>query len=122
MPSLPFLHQGLARSILIFLFIMGTWSAINFFRGKGLDAAFRGALVVGEISFLAQGVLGLIMVILGLHPADWLHLLYGVLVAIAWPGVYIYTQARQERAEAGLYAIISFFMFGLAIRAIMTGG
>ena len=122
MPSLPFIHTGLARSILIFLFAMVAWAALNFFRGKGLDAGYRGALIIGEILFLAQGVLGVIMVILGLRPADWLHLLYGVLVAFSWPGVYIYTQARQERAEAGIYAIVSFFMFGLAIRAIMTGG
>ena len=119
---MPFLHQQLAQTVIFYLFAMGAWSALNFFRGKGVDPSYRGALVIGEIVMLAQGVLGVIMLILGLRPADLLHLLYGVLVAFSWPGVYIYTQARQGRAEAGIYAIVSFFMFGLAIRAIMTGG
>ena len=55
-------------------------------------------------------------------PADMLHLLYGVLVAFGWPGVYIYTHAHSTRREAALYALMSFFMFGLALRAVITGG
>ena len=116
------LHQQLAQTIVFYLLAMGAWAALNFFRGKGIDSSYWGALVIGEVLFLAQGVLGVVMLILGLRPADLLHFLYGVLVAFSWPGVYIYTQARQGRAEAGLYAIVSFFVFGLAIRAIMTGG
>lgn len=122
MPSLPFIHERIALSVILYALVMGAWAALNFFRGKGIDSSYWGALVIGEILFLAQGVLGIVMLILGLRPADLLHLLYGVLVAFSWPGVYIYTQARQGRAEAGVYAIVSFFMFGLAIRAIMTGG
>ena len=122
MPSLSFIHGRLAQTVILYAFAMGAWSAVNFFRGKGIDSSYWGALVIGEIMLLTQGVLGVIMLILGLRPPDLLHLLYGVLVAFSWPGVYIYTQARQGRAEAGVYAMVSFFMFGLAIRAIMTGG
>jgi hypothetical protein len=122
MPALPFFHERLAQTVIFYTFAMGAWAALNFFRGKGIDPSYWGALIIGEMMFLAQGVLGVIMLILGLLPRDLLHLLYGVLVAVSWPGVYIYTQARQERAEAGVYAMISFFMFGLALRAIMTGG
>lgn len=122
MPSLSSIHELLSRSIILFALVMGAWAAVNFFRGKGIDSNYWGAIVIGEILFLAQGVLGIVMLILGLRPADLLHILYGVLVAFAWPGVYIYTQARQGRAESAIYAIVSFFMFGLAIRAIMTGG
>ena len=115
------LHDNLARTIILYIFAMGAWAAVNFFRGKGIDPNYWGALVIGEIVMLAQGVLGILMVVTGLLPRDLLHILYGVLVAFSWPGVYIYTNARQERAEAGIYAIVSFFMFGLAIRAQMTG-
>ncbi len=120
--SLPFIHSRLALTVILYAFVMGAWAALNFFRGKGIGSNYWGALVIGEIMLLVQGVLGLIMVIMGLRPADLLHFLYGVLVAFSWPGVYIYTNARQGRAEAGIYGVVSFFMFGLAIRAIMTGG
>ena len=119
--SLPLLHSRLAITVILYALAMGAWAAANFFRGKGISSNYWGALVIGEIVMLAQGILGLIMVVMGLLPHDLLHFLYGVLVALSWPGVYIYTNARQGRAEAGIYAIVSFFIFGLAIRALMTG-
>jgi hypothetical protein len=67
-------------------------------------------------------VIGALMVVTGLRPADLLHFLYGVLVALGWPAVYIYTSARTTRTEAAMYALVSFAIFGLAIRGIMTGG
>ena len=71
---------------------------------------------------LAQGVLGIVLVVSGHMPADIIHFLYGVLVALSWPGAYVYTNARAGRREAAIYALVSFFIFGLAVRAIMTGG
>jgi hypothetical protein len=119
---LQFIHSRLALSIIIYAFAMGAWAALIFFRKKEIDSSYWGALVIGEVAMLVQGVLGILMFIFGLRPADILHILYGVLVAFSWPGTYIYTHARQGRAEAGIYAMVSFFIFGLAIRAIMTGG
>jgi heme A synthase len=119
---LQLIHGRLALTILLYTFAMGAWAALIFFRNRGIESSYWGALVIGEVVMLAQGVLGLVMVIVGLHPADILHFLYGVLVAFSWPGTYIYTHARQGRAEAGIYSIVSFFIFGLAIRALMTGG
>ena len=119
---LTLVHSRLALTIILYTFAMGAWAAMLFFRKKEMDASYWGALVIGEIVMLAQGILGLILVITGERPADLLHFLYGVLVALSWPGTYIYTHARQGRAEAGIYAVVSFFVFGLAIRALMTGG
>ncbi len=115
------LHSRLALTVILFAFTMGAWAAFLFFRGKGIDSSYWGALVIGEFLMLAQGVIGLVMVVTGLRPADLLHFLYGFLVALTWPGTYVYTNARQARAEAGIYAIVSFFIFGLSIRALMTG-
>ena len=63
--SLSFIHARLAQSVILFAFAMGAWAAFNFFRGKGIDSNYRGALVIGEILFLAQGILGIVMLILG---------------------------------------------------------
>src|SRR3972149_4511371 len=104
---MPLLHSRLALTVILFAFAMGAWAAFLFFRGKGIDSSYWGALVIGEILMIAQGVVGLLMVLSGLRPADLLHLLYGFLVVLAWPGVYVYTNARQGRPEAGIYALVS---------------
>jgi hypothetical protein len=115
------LHCRIALSTLFFAFALGAWGAVNFVMVRRVNSNFLGALVIGEILVLIQGVLGLVLVVTGRWPADGLHFLYGVTIAIAWPGVYTYTHAETSRRVMGIYAIVSFFMFGLAIRAMMTG-
>lgn len=116
-----FIHSRIALSAVLFAFALGVWAAWDFVRGRGISPSYRGALLIGEVLMLAQGALGILLVLTGALPGDLLHFLYGVLVALSWPAVYIYTNARMGRSEAGIYALVSFFIFGLAIRAIMTG-
>jgi hypothetical protein len=115
------LHCRIALSTLFFALALGAWGAMNFVLLRGVNSNYLGALVIGEILVLLQGVLGVILVVSGKWPADGLHFLYGVTIAISWPGVYAYTHAETSRREMGIYAIVSFFMFGLAVRAMMTG-
>ena len=122
MDTITFIHSRLALTAIFFSLAMGIWAAWNYFRGRGVSASYWGALIIGEIVMLGQGLFGIALLIGGQRPADMLHLLYGVLVALSWPGVYVYTNARAGRREAALYALVSFFVFGLAIRAVMTGG
>lgn len=118
---LVFIHNRIAVSAIVFAFIMGVWAAWNYFRRQGVSPSYWGALIVGELLMLVQGVIGILLVLIGARPGDFLHFLYGVLVALCWPAVYIYTNARAGRNEAGVYAFVSFFIFGLALRAQMTG-
>ena len=122
MESIVFIHNRLALTAIFYTVAMGIWAAWSYFRGQGVNSNYWGALVIGEIVMIGQGVLGVILLVSGRTPGDIIHFLYGVLVALAWPGVYVYTHARAGRSEAALYAIVSFFLFGLAVRAIMTGG
>ncbi len=115
------LHCRIALSTLFFALALGVWGALNFVLMRGVSSNYFGALVIGEILVLLQGVLGVILVLTGRWPADALHFLYGVTIAIAWPGVYTYTHAETSRREIGIYAIVSFFVFGLAVRAMTTG-
>ena len=122
MDTMAFIHGRIAQTTILFAFAMGAWAAWNYFRKEGVNSNYWGALIIGEILVIGQGVIGLAMVLLGKTPADLIHFLYGVLVALGWPAVYIYTNARATRNEAAIYALVSFFIFGLGIRAIMTGG
>lgn len=116
------LHSRIAITAVLFAFALGAWATFEFVRGRGISPSYWGAVVIGEILMLAQGLFGMVLVLNAAAPRDPLHFLYGVLVALGWPAVYIYTNARTGRSEAGFYALVSFFIFGLAIRAIMTGG
>lgn len=120
--TVAFVHSRLALTAILYALAMGVWAAWSYFRGQGVNSNYWGALIIGEIVMIGQGVIGVILVLSGHTPSDIIHFLYGVLVALSWPGVYVYTNARATRSEAALYAIVSFFIFGLAVRAIMTGG
>jgi len=120
--TIVFIHTRLAITATLFALVMGIWAAWSYFRGHTISPNFWGALIIGEGLMLGQGLVGIVLVVGGERPADVLHFLYGVLVALSWPGVYIYTNARAGRSEAALYALVSLFIFGLSIRAIMTGG
>ena len=122
MQTIVFIHSRLALTAIFYALAMGIWAAWSYLRGQSISSNYWGALVIGEMVMLAQGVIGIVMVLSGKMPADIIHFLYGVLVALSWPGVYVYTNARAGRREAAIYALVSFFIFGLAVRAIMTGG
>lgn len=122
METLTFLHGRLAQTTILFALAMGAWAAWGYFRKTGINSSYWGALIIGEILVVGQGILGVWLVVSGARPADLLHFLYGALVALGWPAVYLYTNARATRVEAALYALVSFAIFGLAIRGTMTGG
>lgn len=122
METIVIIHSRLAVTAALFALAMGAWAAWNYLRGHGVGSNYWGALFIGEALMIGQGVIGIVLLIAGERPTDVLHFLYGVLVALSWPGVYVYTNARAGRSEAALYALVSFFIFGLVIRAIMTGG
>jgi hypothetical protein len=115
------IHCRVGLSVSFFSFILGVWGIIAFLRGSGVTGSYFGALVVGEILVIAQALLGVILVLAGEWPMDALHFLYGVVVILMWVMVYIYTKGGTTRREILIYAVVSFFMMGLAIRGIMTG-
>jgi hypothetical protein len=117
-----FFHSRLAITVILFAFALGVWGAINYLRGQGVGSSYWGALIIGEIVAIVQALVGVILIFTVQVPSDLIHLLYGSLVALAFPGVYIYTHARTGRAEMGIYALVAFFIFGLGLRAMTTGG
>ena len=63
-----FIHGRLARSALLYFLVVAAWGFFRFFRKKGVDSSFWGALAIAEILILAQGVLGIYLWIIGLRP------------------------------------------------------
>ncbi len=115
------LHDRLADSAAFFVFAMALWALLLFARGRGLSSAYLGAVVVGEMLLVVEVLLGVYRwLIAGVDPARWVHLLYGLLAALIWPFIYTYTRQAEGRVESLLFAVASFFLWGLVMRAIGT--
>ena len=116
------IHQALANACLIFSLIIAGYGFLRYLRGAGIDASFWGALAAGELLYIGQVVVGLLLLATGLRPARLdVHLLYGVVLALVLPGAYVATRAADTRREALLYAAIGLFLAGIALRAMTTG-
>ncbi len=112
--------MGLA--VIFFSFALGVWGTFAFLRGMGVTGSYFGALIIGEIFIIAQALIGVALIFTGRFPLDGLHLLYGIVIPLSWAAVYVYTRGAQTKREMIIYALMSFFVMGLAIRGIMTGG
>jgi len=115
------IHGALANACLIFSLIIAGYGFLLYFRQRGIDANFWGTVAAGELLFVAQGVVGIILYASGLRAARTLvHVLYGIVLVITLPGAYALTRGRDTRREAVIYAIIGLFLAGITLRAIFT--
>jgi heme A synthase len=83
---------------------------------------FRATLVLTEVLFIVQGLIGVLMVLGGRQPHDGLHWLYGILLVILLPIAATYAAGRGSRRESLVYGLAGLFMAGLTVRAFTTGG
>jgi hypothetical protein len=119
--SLPQIHSALANACLIFSLIIAGYGFLLYFRQLGVDSNFWGTLAAGELLFLAQAVLGVLLYASGLRvPRTWVHALYGIVLVITLPGAYGLTRGRDSRREALIYAILGLFLAGITLRAMST--
>ena len=116
------IHADLSRTALIYFALLAIWGLIRFVRHQGVGPSYWGALVIAELLILTQGSLGAILWYGGLRPARGVHLLYGLVSALAIPAVYAYTRGREERSEMLMYGVATMVTVALVVRAIMTAG
>jgi hypothetical protein len=114
------IHGRLSNAVLLYAIILGAWGIYGFIRRRGVSEGYWGALAIGELLILAQGLLGGYLWAQGLRPARGAHVLYGVVTALGIPAVYAYTRGREGRAENLAYGSASLLVALLAMRAIVT--
>jgi heme A synthase len=115
------LHQLIARSLVLYLFIVGIWAVVSGVRKQAFTPALRGALFIGVGLCVVQAAVGMALVITGFRPLDNLHYLYGASIIVTLPLVASYIVDKKVSRPL-VYGVASLFMAGLAIRAITTGG
>ena len=55
------LHQVLSNTTWLFFLIVGVWGMYRAIRGFSVDGSYLGAMAVGEILFVVQGILGVVL-------------------------------------------------------------
>ena len=114
------IHRLVANAFMYFALIIAFWALLHLIRSRELSGDFWGAVVIGEVLILAQVILGVVMVIMGLRPGRWMHYLYGVVALITWPALFAFTRGESNSRAIIVWATVSLFLFGIALRAAAT--
>ncbi len=115
------LHEVISRSTMLFFLLIGLWGTYRAIRRYEVDGSYFGALVIAEGLFVVQAILGLILLLGGATPGRTIHFLYGVFALVALPGLFAYIKGDDSNRAQWYYAIMTLFLFGIALRAIGTG-
>jgi len=114
-------HDLLANTVMLFMALAGVRGLVLSARRRGVDGGYWGILVIGELLILAQGILGMVLLVGGEQPGRGIHILYGTVAALTLPAAYGLTRARDDRRTALVYGLLCFFVAAIAWRAAATG-
>ncbi len=116
------IHSRLANTTLLYFAILAIWGFWQYIRKQPLTSSYRGALVIAEILVLVQGLLGIILYIIGLAASrGGMHILYGIVGALGIPAVYIFTKGKNDRNVLLVYAAVTILCAILFLRSAATG-
>jgi heme A synthase len=125
-----FLHGWNLFLVLASGLITGIWGLILFFtkRTQTMSKPWRNALIVTALLALLQGVLGVLLVVMGGKPGVpgdslyYLHYVYGAIVAFAIPvGVTYATGGKNIRRDVLILSLAALVLFAAGFRGWMTG-
>jgi hypothetical protein len=126
--SIAFVHGRIAMAMVLFTIASAVYGLIEYFRKRPVSPSYWGMIVVGNLLALGQGGIGAWMALGGAAPArGWIHILYGV-VAVLWVPLVQFAnnqflkEGHAKHQETLVCAIVSLFEFGIALRAMTTGG
>jgi len=120
--SLKLIHHNIGSAGVLFLAIAGIWSLVIYFQRREIEGNLWGILAIGEMLFIAQAIMGVIMYAGGGRPDRLIHYLYGILMMILIPATFAFTGGKSSRNEALIYGLMALFMAVMgATRAMTTG-
>lgn len=116
------IHRQLATSGVLYMFAAGLIGLWMWWRKRPMNANYRGILAIGYILGDVIGLLGLGMLLAGASPRDPIHILYGLVTAIAVPGMgaWLIQKGVSDEVKPRWYALTAFFVFGVMLRGIIT--
>jgi hypothetical protein len=116
------IHGRIGTTVVLFTVLAGVWALVAALRRRPVEGSTWGIVAVGEILFLAQGAIGVILYLEGQRPSRGLHILYGAITTLALPAYYAISKGRDDNRAQWIYALLFFFLTAIAVRAITTAG
>jgi hypothetical protein len=116
------IHRSLSTAMFLFSALSGGWGLWTYLRRRSVTASYWGILACLELLAVAQGLVGVTLLLSGVQPARFVHILYGLVAVVTLPGTYGFTRGRDDRQMALTYSLICLFLLGVALRAASTAG
>lgn len=114
------LHGRVAYALVLYYALVGLWGVVQGARNRGPNASFRGAIAIATVAAVGQGVLGLLVLLFRGAPAESVHILYGLALAVSLPLASSLVRDRTPRGQSVALGLAALFAAGLAIRGITT--
>ena len=115
------LHDRLSVTVMLFMAAVGAWGIFAYLRGQSISGSYAGALAIGEALVVVQVGAGVTMLATGARPPSTTHYLYGITAVLVLPFAWSYLRARNQRQALLIYSLVALFIFGLAVRGMITG-
>ena len=114
------LHSRIAYALVLYYTLVGLWAILQGIRDRGPNASLSGAIAIATAAAVAQGALGLLVLVLRGAPADAVHILYGFALAVAMPLAGTIVRDRTPRGQSIALGLAALFTAGLAVCGITT--
>lgn len=115
------LHDRLSLTVMLFMAAVGIWGFVAWLRGQAVTGSLAGALVIGEMLILLQVGAGVLALGAGAPAPGASHYLYGVTAVLVLPFAWSFLRDRNQRQALLIYSLLALFIFGLAVRGVITG-
>jgi hypothetical protein len=115
------LHDRLSTTVMLYMAALGLWGLVAYLRGKTASGSIGGALVIAEALVIVQVTAGVLLLAGGLRPPTATHYLYGLTAILVLPFAWSFFRGRDQRQALLIYSLLALFIFGLAVRGVMTG-
>lgn len=114
-------HDRLATSMLLYMTAVGIWGMLTYFKGGTQSGSLAGALAIGQLLIVGQGVAGVVVYFSNNRPESSVHYLYGATALLVLPFCWTYLRHRDARQALLVYSLVTLFIAGLAVRGMTTG-
>ena len=118
--SLQDLHRQLSVAPVLYMLAVGLLGLVYDLRHKTVTPDYLGMLAIGELLLIAEGLLGVVLLLSGQSPGRVIHILYGILAVISIPSAFAFLQGREDRQALRVYWLVGLFLMGVSLRAIYT--
>ncbi len=113
------LHANLLFTILLVFGLLGIWALILGLLHRPVGQWLLSGMAIGLLLILAEGILGVIMLVQGLRPIRTeMHILYGVIALLTIPIAHSSARNREARSQGLIYAFACLCVCVFVLRAV----